>query len=215
MDAREVLYTTRAMRRVKPDPVPDDVIARIIDAGVRAPTGGNAQAWRFVAVTDQDIVAEIGKVFRHWLTTLVLPRYEGRDVQAAASEDGGGMSRNVLSAAAWQGDHFAEIPLLIFAYATAMGAGPSIFPAMWQMCLAARIEGVGSTFTTLLAMAAAKEVNDILGVPADSGYELAGMLMLGYPTGKWGVAPRQPGHEVTYANRWGTPPAWTAPPPPS
>ena len=43
MDVREALYTTRAMRRVTPDPIPDDVQARILDAAIRAPTGGNAQ----------------------------------------------------------------------------------------------------------------------------------------------------------------------------
>lgn len=47
MDVREALYTTRAMRRVKSDPIPEQVIARILDAAVRAPTGGNAQNWRF------------------------------------------------------------------------------------------------------------------------------------------------------------------------
>ena len=53
MDAREALTTTRAMRRLKPDPLPDDVVYRILDAGVRAPCGGNEQTWRFVVVRDR------------------------------------------------------------------------------------------------------------------------------------------------------------------
>jgi nitroreductase len=80
------------------------------------------------------------------------------------------------------------------------------------MCLAARAEGLGSTYTTLLTLAAA-EVNRILGVPDDAGTRLFAALPMGYPVGKWGVAPRQPAHEVTFANRWGNPPTWRATPP--
>ena len=65
MDARETLYTTRAMRRLAPDPVPPEVIARILDAGIRAPSGGNEQAWRFLAVTERATVAAIGELYRH------------------------------------------------------------------------------------------------------------------------------------------------------
>ena len=57
MDVREALYTTRAMRRVTPDPIPDDVQARILDAAIRAPTGGNAQNWRFLLVDDPEVRA--------------------------------------------------------------------------------------------------------------------------------------------------------------
>lgn len=211
MDAREVLYTARAMRRIKPDRIPDEVIARIIDAGVRAPTGGNRQDWRFVAVTDRAKVSAIGELHRNFFAD-VLARYDGQTLELAASDGFSGMTAGVLHAAKWQADHFDETPLVICAYATPIGAGPSIYPAMWSMCLAARAEGVGSTFTTLLAMVAPAQVDDILGVPADSGYTLQGILPMGYPLGKWGVAPRMAAHEVTFADTWGTPPAWTATP---
>ena len=59
MDVREALYTTRAMRRVKPDPIPDDVQARILDAAIRAPSGGNAQGWRFLIMDDKEQIAKI------------------------------------------------------------------------------------------------------------------------------------------------------------
>jgi len=213
MDAREVLYTTRSIRRVKPDPIPDDVVARIIDAGVRAPTGGNAQEWRFVGVTEAATITRLGEVFHRCFTTIVLPRYEGREVAPDAASAGAGMTRRVLDAAIWQAGHFGEVPLVVCAYATAMGSGPSIYPAMWQMCLAARAEGVGSTFTTLLAMAAASEVDDILGVPEGSGFQLAGVLPMGYPRGHFGVAPRRPAHEVAFSDRWGQSPSWSAPAP--
>ena len=53
MDAMEALYTTRAMRRVKPDPIPEAVQKKILDAAIRAPSGGNTQGWRFLLVDDR------------------------------------------------------------------------------------------------------------------------------------------------------------------
>ena len=64
MDIREALYTTRAMRRVKPDPVPEDVQMRILDAAIRAPSGGNGQQWRFMLVDDEGQRQKIGELYR-------------------------------------------------------------------------------------------------------------------------------------------------------
>ncbi|MCC6793468.1 MAG: nitroreductase family protein, partial [Thermomicrobiales bacterium] len=64
MDLYEALYTTRAMRRLKPDPVPLNVQARILDAAIRAPSGGNAQQWRFMLVDDPDLRAKIGTIYK-------------------------------------------------------------------------------------------------------------------------------------------------------
>ena len=55
MDIYEALYTTRAMRRLKPDPIPDDILKKIVDAGIRAPSGGNSQEWAFLLVRDPDL----------------------------------------------------------------------------------------------------------------------------------------------------------------
>ena len=65
MDIEEALYTTRAMRRVRPDPVPLDVQARILDAAIRAPSGGNTQNWRFLLVDDPTVLSELGPLYRH------------------------------------------------------------------------------------------------------------------------------------------------------
>src|SRR6478736_2543394 len=67
MDIYEALYTTRAMRRIKPDPIPTDVQQRILDAAVRAPTGGNTQNWRFLVVDDPGVRASLGPVYRRCL----------------------------------------------------------------------------------------------------------------------------------------------------
>ena len=70
MDVYEALYTTRAMRRVKPDPIPMDVQAKILDAAIRAPSGGNMQSWRFMLVDDPDIRAKVEQAQEIILSTL-------------------------------------------------------------------------------------------------------------------------------------------------
>jgi nitroreductase len=70
MDVREALYTTRAMRRVKPDPIPADVQARILDAAIRAPSGGNSQGWRFMLVDDPAVKAQLGPLYRDAISKL-------------------------------------------------------------------------------------------------------------------------------------------------
>ena len=63
MDVFEALYTTRAMRRVKEDPIPEDVIKSIIDSAIRAPSGSNRQDWKFVVVTDQDVRKKLSDIY--------------------------------------------------------------------------------------------------------------------------------------------------------
>jgi nitroreductase len=214
MDVFEALYTTRAMRRLKAEPVPDDVIARIIDAGIRAPSGGNAQAWRFMAVTDPDVIGRLAPLYKNGLAELYKTVYADATAAAAsapANDRRAASVARVQSSAQWLADHFAEVPLLIIGFAVGgQAAAGSMYPALWSMCLAARAFGIGSTLTTLLNMAPA-ETNEILGVPSDAGYEMVACLPMGYPTGKWGIAERKPAEKVTYVNRWGERPSWTAP----
>ena len=83
VDLYEALYTTRAMRRVKPDPVPDDVQALILDAAIRAPSGGNTQSWRFLLVDDPQIKARVA-LYRKSLVELWQTAYKDRRVAAEA-----------------------------------------------------------------------------------------------------------------------------------
>jgi hypothetical protein len=104
--------------------------------------------------------------------------------------------------------HFDDVPLLILGYGPEGLGSNTVVLACWSMCLAARAERVGSTYTTLLN-SVADEVDRIVGVPRDSGVRLHVALPMGFPLGRWGMAPRQPAHEVTYADRWGNPPSWS------
>src|SRR4051794_19264657 len=87
MDIYEALYTTRAMRRVKPDPIPQESQARILDAAIRAPSGGNTQNWRFLLVDDPDVKAQLGPIYRDCMAMLWATIYKDRLEAANAAPD--------------------------------------------------------------------------------------------------------------------------------
>jgi nitroreductase len=206
VDVREALYTTRAMRRVKPDPIPPDVQARILDAAIRAPSGGNAQGWRFLLVDDPDIKARLAPLYRDAIAKLWQTIYREGLAQARARPDDpqNAALLRVQASAQHLADHFESVPLFLIAFGRGDTSGGSIFPAVWSAQLAARAEGVGSSITSVLGIFHGAEAMQILGVPPGSGWNMACCVSFGYPTGRWGVAPRRPVHEVAYRNTWGT-----------
>jgi nitroreductase len=202
------------MRRVKPDPIPVEVQQRIIDAAIRAPSGGNSQSWRFVFVDDPDLRQKLGPLYRSSLDELWAGFYADRIAAAQADPDSAESKQmmRIRKSADHLADHFAEVPLLLFGFAQHDAGGSSIFPAIWSAMLAARGEGVGSALTSVLIFRNA-EVLELLGVPADEGWNMACCVTFGYPTGKWGVAARIPAHEVAHRNRWGEPVGFEIPEP--
>jgi nitroreductase len=205
MDVYEALYTTRAMRRVKPDPIPQDVQAKILDAAIRAPSGGNSQNWRFMLVDDPAVKAQLGPLYRECMAILWDTAYKERLERARATRDDPASVSllKVQASAQHLADHFEGVPLYLMAFARNDPSGGSIFPAVWSAQLAARAEGVGSALTTILGSIRREQTLRILGVPLDKGWEMACCVSFGYPTGRWGVAPRRPAHEVAYRNSWG------------
>ena len=205
MDVYEALYTTRAMRRVKPDPIPLEVQRKILDAAVRAPTGGNAQTWKFMLVDDLAIRSKLGPIYRDCLGTLWQTFYKERIDTALATPDDPESQQmlRVQRSAQYMADHFETYPLLMFAFAQHDASGGSIYPAVWSAMLAARAEGVGSTLTSVMLFQL-DPVLEILGVPREEGWVFSGCVPFGYPTGQWGVAARRPVHEVAFRNTWGT-----------
>jgi nitroreductase len=211
VDIEEALYTTRAMRRVRPDPVPLDVQAKILDAAIRAPSGGNTQNWRFLLVDDRDVIGRIAPLYRHAIDQLWVTVYADRVAAAAADPEAESSIEMVKMrrSADWLGDHFAEVPLFLFGFVQADPTGGSIFPAVWSAQLAARAQGVGSSLTVVLGFFHPDEIFEILGVPTDEQWVMACCVSFGYPTGTWGLARRRPVHEVSFRNRWGTPVGFT------
>jgi nitroreductase len=206
MDVYEALYTTRAMRRVSPDPVPYPVQARILDAAIRAPSGGNAQGWRFVLVDDPAVKDRLGPLYRDAITQLWETagyRELIERARQAPGEPASAATLRMVASAQHLADHFEEVPLFLLAFSRGDASGGSIFPAVWSAQLAARAEGVGSALTTVLGFFHGAEALEILGVPADHGWTMACCVSFGYPTGRWGVARRRPVHEIAYRNSWG------------
>lgn len=204
MDLFEALYTTRAMRRVRPDPIPEAAQRRIMDAAIRAPSGGNAQNWRFLLVDDREVIGRLGPLYRECRDILWSSFYRPQ-IEAAAADPESAESKQfakVKRSADWLADNFEAYPLLLFGFCQHDPTGGSIYPAIWNAQLAARGLGIGSALTSMLLFKNA-EVFEVLGVPADEGWNMAACVTFGYPTGRWGVAARYPVETVTHRNRWG------------
>ena len=203
MDAMEALYTTRAMRRVKPDPIPEEVQKKILDAAIRAPSGGNSQGWRFLLVDSPDVKGQLGPIYRSCMDTLWNSIYKDRiDAAEANPEDPESISTmKMVRSASHLADNFESYPLFLFGFCQFDNSGGSIWPAIWNACLAARTEGVGSAVTSVFFFQL-EEMKKVLGVPDDDTWHFAACVSFGYPTGRWGVAPRIPVHEVSFRNSW-------------
>jgi nitroreductase len=203
MDVFEALYTTRAMRRVKLDPIPEEVQKKILDAAVRAPSGGDTQGWRFILVDDEIVKGKLAPVYRACMDKVWNSVYKERvdsakeDPELAESVSFDKMFRS----ASYMADNFEKYPLFLFAFCQYDTTGGSIFPAVWNAMLAARAQGVGSSITSAFHFDLAS-LREILAVPDDDSWIFNCCVPMGYPTGRWGVSPRPPAHEVSFRNSW-------------
>ena len=205
MDIREALYTTRAMRRVTPEPIPEAVQMRMLDAAIRAPSGGNGQGWRFLFVDDVEQRTKLAALYRECVDILWATIYAERVEAANRNDDPQSIQfRKIIKSVTWAQDNFATYPLLLFAFDRGDSSGGSIFPAVWSAMLQARADGVGSSLTTVLNFKN-DETFDVLGVPGDKGWKMWCCVPMGYPTGAWGTATRKPAHWISYRNTWGMP----------
>jgi nitroreductase len=214
MDVYEALYTTRAMRRLKPDPIPESVQAKILDAAIRAPTGGNAQNWRFLFVDDKALIGQLAEIYQRCITQLWATFYAERLGKANANPD---LPESIADlkmqrSAQHLADHFAEVPLLLFGFVEGDPSGGSIFPAIWSAQLAARAEGIGTSLTQAMVFELPAALK-LLGVPENSNWHMSCCVTFGYPTGKWGVGARRPAHEVAFRNSWDGPLGFEVPEP--
>jgi nitroreductase len=205
MELSEALYTTRAMRRVKPDRIPLEVQSRILDAAIRAPSGGNDQGWRFLLVDEPQLLEKLAELYRAAYERLVADRYaEATERIAANPTDPETMQlERMLRSGRYLADHFQDVPLIMFAFQRGDVTGLSLYPAIWSAMLAARQDGVGSALTSVLSMYQGKPTSQLLGVPEGEGWKHRCAVTFGYPLGRWGVAERRPLTDVTYRNQWG------------
>ena len=201
-DIFEVMRTMRAMRRLKPDPVPDELIARILQAGTAAPSGGNFQRWRFLVIKDAKIKKAVQVFYKRAFDEVIGPRY-------LTSQPPSGVTKERYlrqhAAVSYLTDHFHEAPVWIVACLDTganhnPAAGASIYPAVQNMVLACRAVGLGTTLTNR-HMFFQKEVDKALGLP--EGVHSYAILPIGYPMGKFGPVKRAALADVVYQDKWG------------
>ena len=198
-----IMRTTRAMRRLKPDPVPDELILQILQAGQWAANGGANQRWRFLVIKDRSIKERVQVWYKKAFDEVVGPRYRGSEPPPGSSP---GRYRRQHDAVEYLTDHYHEAPVWIVACqddgeeTPSRSAGASIYPAVQNMLLAARALGLGSTLTSR-HLRHEKEVEEILGLPP--GVHSYAILPIGYPMGNFGPVRRGPLADVVFQDRWG------------
>jgi nitroreductase len=197
----EIMRTTRSMRRLKADPVPNSLLNKVLEAGTCAANGGNMQSWRFLVIRDPAIKAAAAIWYRKAWHEVVGPRYRSGGPAPGTTPE---RFARMLAAAEHLADHFHEAPVWIVpCLAGPRGSGSSIFPAVQNMLLAARAVGLGATLTTLYLMHE-KETEAAMGLP--EGHHSYAIVPLGFPSGKFGPVRRAPLAEVAFQDRWGQ--AW-------
>ena len=214
IDLYEAMRTVRAVRRLRPDPIPEDVLYRVLEAATWAPSGGNRQAWRIIVVKDPARKQRLGELYKQ-VTLPYTKSYMER--LADASEEERSRAERTIRASNYLAEHFGESPVLLVVCFNPEGlavtdakldrlsvvGGGSIYPAVENLLLACRAEGLGCVLTTLLCMEE-PEVCKLLGIPDPWG--TAAVVPIGYPVLRGhGPISRRSVEELAFADAWGTP----------
>lgn len=211
----EGLATTRAIRRLRADPIPDADLAAILWHASRAPSGSNRQPARFLVLRDGPVAAEakalLGRGFRQaWGTKAADDGYDrgsGADMSSPKARQAAAMEQFVA--------RFEQIPVVVLAClvpyrAVDVTIGASVYPACQNLLLAARALGYGGVLT-MWHLLVEDELRSLLAVPDE--VVLAGCIPLGRPEGGHGPVRRRPIADVVFEERWGQPASWAADPP--
>lgn len=205
--ADHLLSTTRAVRkRLDLDrPVPRGVILDCIRVSMQAPTGSNAQRWRWVVVTDARKRAALAELYA----------VTGRPYLEAAVKSGvtgDPQTKRVYDSAFYLLDVLHRVPVHVIPCVegriqsadnmTAASFYGSILPSVWSFMLALRARGLGSTWTTL-HLPKEREAAELLGIPYGSVSQVA-LLPVAYTRGtRFAPAARPPAESITYWDEWG------------
>lgn len=205
MPLAEAMSTQRAIRRLKTDPVDDEVVLRLIELALKAPTGSNQQNWEFVVVRDPVVKSKLGRMNRRaW------GLYGGLGRRLVKNDP---KMLRILDAVQWQADHFEEIPVIVVAclrgprvYFPPIAASSyfgSIYPSVQNLLLAARSAGLGAALITL-PLWSTFLARRILGLPWS--VNPCAVVPLGWPKGRYGPTTRRPVGEVVHLDRFGNQP---------
>lgn len=217
----EAMYTARSLRHFKPDPVPEALITRLIDAAIRASSGGNTQHWSFIVVRDAEVKRQLAALYRK-ASDHASAVYSSRPKPDHLTDE---QYRQFLANSGYLWDHLADAPVILVPCLakrepperaglpevvrarydahlanTLRISGSSIYPAIQNVILACRGLGLGTVITTNHILYE-DEVKAVLGIP-DTVATFA-LMPIGWPTRKYGPLTRKPVAEVTFADRWG------------
>lgn len=214
MELYDAMSTLRAVRKLKPDPIPPEVLDRVLTAATWAPTGGNHQAWRIIAVQDSAKKQAMADLYKpHWVN--YVPAYEAALANAPA--DVAEKSKRTLNAGTYLAENLQNVPVICVFCFTMHGitvtdqalerqsvvGGGSIYPAVQNLLLAARNENLGCVLTTLLCVEE-PAVKALLGLPED--WYTAAAVPLGYPVGGGhGPITRKPIDKMVFKDSFGEP----------
>jgi nitroreductase len=195
VDVFEVIWTTRAMRRLDSSRgVPEEDLLLILEAAGMAPSGGNAQPVRWIVVRDASLRRRIGEIYRAQARPTLLSGYEEHAKTDPAVA-------RMLASALHLADHLGEAPVLLIPCAPSgvVRVEGSVYPAIQNLMLAARARGLGTTITGM-HRDSENTVKELLGIPEE--VQTFAIIPLGYPLGRWGEPQRKPVREVTFWDRW-------------
>jgi len=190
----DVVLRQRACRDFAPDPVPDEDVARILDAAVHAPSAENAQPWVFVVVRDAEQRRRVAELTRRL--------WDGGAGEHSRPRLAAGLFAEVDDSVR---TGFGGAPVLVVVAADGRDAvtrrtlGASIFPAVQNLLLAANALGYGSALMTLATVASA-ELRSIVGLP--EGVEPMAVVPIGHPARRLGAPRRTPSADKTYVDRY-------------
>ena len=211
MDLYDAMSTLRAVRRLKADPIPSKVLHRVLRAATWAPSGGNRQCWRIIVVRDQLCKSELAELYKpHWIEytrgyETLLNQLSGNKLK---------QTKRGLEAGNYLSEHLHEAPVIcVFCFnpsqmtitdenlqRPSVVGGGSVYPAVQNLLLAARSEGLGCVLTTLLCLEE-KSVKSLLDIPDD--WFTCAHVPLGYPVlGGHGSISRRPLEHMAYLDKF-------------
>ena len=189
----EAIDSQRTLRYIKPDPVPPEYIQRILEAAVKAPSGGNSQPWEFVVVQDTGLKLALAGLYRRAWADAEEGQPPPPDTRSHRS------ARHLM-------EHMEDAPVLIVVclrvgdQEPGLYEGSSIYPAIQNMLLAARGLGLASVLTNGWAKYE-PELRAVLGIPRE--YRAAAMLPIGFPDGvRYGPPRRDPVESHLHRDGW-------------
>lgn len=194
----EGIRTTRAIRRLRPDPVSPDLIRKVSEAGTFGPSGGNRQPWFFIAVTEPQRRQWVADRYRPAFHAYIAPALE-----AAQDPSYPQAKRRNMRSAIHLADHLHEAPVLLFVAGWTRRGEPQIqalFPAVQNVLLACRAVGLGASLTSLHRRFGA-ELDAWLGLPENC--PTCAMLPIGWPVGRYGRPVRRSIDECLFFERYG------------